>query len=228
MAHTTIVFVADLHISRYPPKNALVAARLAALEAQYPGAFLVVAGDVVDDGHPDQYREAERLLSPWRGRLLLACGNHDCGPLGLTWSPASVACWLGLQQRLGAQVEAIIPSDDGWAWRVCCLDSVNATPGPWDLARGSLGGAEIERARLAIDRGHRSGQRVCLVLHHDPNNHDLGMGLEDAKPFLAAVKQADLVVCGHSHRHSVSRVPGHCDVVGLDWMRADKLDCLVF
>jgi predicted phosphodiesterase len=197
------IIIADLHVSKHRAKNQLIEERLLQLKADHPDDILIVLGDVTDDGHCEQFAAAERLLSPWRGRLLLCPGNHSFGPLGLTWDPECVKRWIALCQRLDAKTEAILPSQSGRAWRVCCLDSTKATPGPWDLARGELGGAELERAKHAIERSSREGTRVCIALHHDPTNDDPTLLLEDAEQLISLCwGKVDVLAFGHTHKRA--------------------------
>jgi len=178
------------------------------LASDYPGAWLVIAGDITDDGHPDQYREAERLLLPWRHRLVVAPGNHDYGYLGLTYDPQCVAAWQSWCDRMGALDDVILQTKTGRV-RVVAIDTCCATPGPWDLARGEVGSAELARVRGAVElrrryMGTMRQHRLLCVTHHDPYCTDETLLLEDASEYLDAASGADWLVWGHTHREWLS------------------------
>lgn len=214
------VFIADLHVSRYHAKNAILRQRLEQLRIQHPMDNLCLLGDITDDGYSGQYLQAIELLKPWKNQLLLCEGNHDFGKLGLLLDQECYAQWNLFADILGAKTEAI---SNGW--RIVCLNSVRSDGDGAILAQGSCGETELERARVAIETGHRDGLKVCVALHHDVETTDFGMQLLDRDSLMAVTVDADMLIGGHSHRHSYSTRPGRkgC-ILGLKDFRAELLD----
>ncbi|QHF03494.1 phosphodiesterase [Pseudomonas asturiensis] len=58
--------------------NAMLAAAVDQLNRLDPAPDLILfSGDLVDEGHPDEYAMARELLKPLKARLMLIPGNHD-------------------------------------------------------------------------------------------------------------------------------------------------------
>src|SRR5579875_204409 len=81
-----IVQLSDLHIrkpgepsNRVAETNMLAERALRAAARRFPEAdALILTGDIVDRGSPEEYAEAARLLSRWAPRGFHAIpGNHD-------------------------------------------------------------------------------------------------------------------------------------------------------
>ena len=208
------VFIADTHIRKDPSDNRVIAAHLAKLD---PACWLVIAGDLTDNGFAAEYAEALRLLTPWKGRCVLAPGNHDCAGIhGLRWSEKAAARWAKFTQDMEAVGELHLGE-----WLICALDSVNSHTRILELAQGELGEAELARAREMIQLGHQAGHKVCLTLHHNPVDDpracvrrpltdaesrflNWAEKLRDSSEFLDLAyggEGADLIICGHTHMH---------------------------
>jgi len=216
-----IVCVADTHFHVDPAENKILEERITALMTKYPTSALAIAGDITDNGKVEEYREAFRVLTPWKGRLFLAQGNHDFGFQGLTWEPEAVKRWNQLCVALGVQdVDCIIKSTTGAPWWLCVIDSTIAEESILNLAQGEVGGAEMNRASHAIKMAHRLGIRVALLMHHTPVDsirqssrslweeiengfQDWAEKLRDSSAFLkVAYGKADCIVAGHTHRNN--------------------------
>jgi len=53
-----LIHISDLHIHRHSADNEAVAVRLAWIKERYPDDMLIATGDITDDGHPDQFKNA--------------------------------------------------------------------------------------------------------------------------------------------------------------------------
>ena len=83
-----VIHVSDLHFHTKSDDNKKIEALLVAIKDKYfkgepAGTYLMVTGDIVDDGEVDQYRNAIDALKQFPEKsLLLTPGNHDYGALG--------------------------------------------------------------------------------------------------------------------------------------------------
>lgn len=214
----TIYHASDLHFgSSLTSQSIALLAHIFAGHFRDSGAFLLVTGDITDDGSAEQYELAARHLRPFAGRLLACPGNHDVGPQGNLYSPEAV-------QRYHEQIDPLtvlagdgtdhLPHDillqDGEGCQVLTvgLNSTLYTPTPFDFACGQVGDeqrlalqAKLCQASLCRPRG---GPVPTLVyLHHRPFRFpfltSMVMRLRDADRFLDIVEaSADVVAFGHS------------------------------
>ena len=156
---------------------------------------VVITGDITDDGSQEQYDLAYRLLSPLRGHLLLAPGNHDYGPLGLAYDEECEARWLSLCAALCCPRPGSPWRRDGWM--MVALDSCRKDP---VLARGNLGESQLARLRDAIQLARRTRTKLLVAIHHDVALTDPTLALDDGDALLAlAWSAADVVLMGHTH-----------------------------
>ena len=58
------IHISDLHFHKNPAKNGEVNVLLNKINNKYPHHNLLITGDIVDDGHERQYREAFHALEP--------------------------------------------------------------------------------------------------------------------------------------------------------------------
>jgi 3',5'-cyclic AMP phosphodiesterase CpdA len=236
-------FIADTHIHTKPEDNEILKERLGQLD---PNNILVILGDITDNGIEAEYKEAFRLLKPWKSRIVLAPGNHDTAGLhGLRWSEQAAARWT----KFVCQIDAVADIMIGDTY-VCALDSVNPRPNILELAQGELGEAELNRAKEAIGRARMAGKKVCLCMHHTPVDNprtgtksiiseseaqfmDWAEKLRDSSEFLAIAyggEGADLILCGHTHIHlewtATTGIPTH--IISLADLRSARgLDTFV-
>lgn len=206
--------ISDLHLKAgqrltYGVVDTLAALRVAVdhLNASYPRPdIVVISGDLVDFGRPDEYA----VLRPELARLQMPCylvpGNHD-----------------DRQHLLDAFVDHayLPPTADGpldWVvddhpLRLIGLDST--TP-------GAHGGQLLDDqlhwldAQLAL----RPEAPTLLMLHHPP--FITGIGHMDREPFINAAglerviarhPQVERLLCGHLHRPMQRRFAGSLSCV---------------
>lgn len=230
-----IVLIADTHVRSDPKENQILQDHLEALEAQFPACWLVIAGDVTDNGTEAEYKEAYRLLASWKNRCLLVPGNHDnSGYHGLRWDAKAAARWTKFSTKMSNSSDTVTGD-----WVICGLDSVNAHPDILELAQGELGEAELNRAKDVIQQAHNAGKKICLVLHHQPSDSprsgtskpltatedqflNWAEKLKDSSEFLSIAyggeTGADKIIAGHLHTHlewtATQGIPTHLISLG--------------
>lgn len=200
----TLGLLADLHLVSDRHRNTTVEHTLGRLrERELPADWLAIAGDLTDNGAEGEYAEALRLLMPWRGRIMLAPGNHDGSVLGLFVQFAARRRWSRLCRALAAPVEAELSG-----WLVRSYDSCLLTSSPLDLARGRMGRAQLGRIPGHLARARARGLRPAILQHHWPYCRDEDLLLVDAAAELRLVEGRADLWAGHTHRAEVRDVAG--------------------
>jgi 3',5'-cyclic-AMP phosphodiesterase len=177
---------------------------------------VLVTGDLVDSGRPEQYEHLRALLSPLTAPTVVLPGNHDHrGNL--------LAAFPDLAPRHGR--DRLDGSRDGPV-RLVWLDTLR--PGE---AGGRLDGEQLEWLDAVL--AAQPAAPTVVALHHPPFvtgiAHMDAMGLQpgDATALGVVVgrhPQVERVVCGHLHRSITRRwagtvamtVPSTCHAVALD------------
>lgn len=202
--------VSDLHIKR---PGALAYRRVdtaahfarcvAALNALNPRpAVVVMTGDLVDQGEPQQYEHLKTLLAPLQIPYFLLVGNHD--------DRAALRAAFPDRAELHGGDEFVHYAADIGPLRLIALDSM--VPGQ---SAGTLCDARLSWLAAQLDAAN--GKPTVIALHHPP--FACGIGHMDALRLdpLAADKLAALiarypnverVICGHVHRSMFVRFGG--------------------
>lgn len=156
-----------------------------------PPDLVVLTGDLVDAGHPDEYARLQELLSPLSQPLLCVPGNHDeraafraAFPLPAASGPAGFLQFIHETPAL----------------RLIGLDTV--VPGE---PRGELCATRLAwLAQVLADAPQRP---TVVLMHHPPFKTGIAfmdaMGLTGRETFAALVAQhpqVKLLLCGHLHR----------------------------
>ncbi len=202
--------ISDLHIKR---PGALAYRRVdtaaylvrcvAALNALVPRPDAVImTGDLVDQGDPQQYEHLKTLLAPLELPYFLLVGNHD--------DRAALRAAFPDRAELHSGGEFVQYAVDVGALRVIALDS---------LVPGQSGGTlcDARLAWLAAQLDAASGKPTVVALHHPPFVSGIGHMDELRLDPAAAAKLAALiarypnverVICGHVHRPMFVRFGG--------------------
>lgn len=209
-----IAQISDLHLKAggklsYGVVDTLAALRRAVdhLNASQPRPdIVVISGDLVDFGHPDEYAvlrpELERLAMPY----YLVPGNHD----DRTHMLAAFADHGYLPQSPEAPLDWVV---DTHPVRLIGLDTT--IPGSHG---GQLQDSQLRwlDAQLAL----RPQVPTLLILHHPP--FISGIGHMDLQPFgnaaalqrvIAGNPQVERLLCGHLHRSIQRRFGGSLSCV---------------
>ncbi|WP_027799909.1 phosphodiesterase [Paraburkholderia dilworthii] len=202
--------ISDLHIKRpgalayrRVDTAAHLARCVAALNALVPRPDAVImTGDLVDQGDPQQYEHLKTLLAPLELPYLLLVGNHD--------DRAALRAAFPDRAELHGGGEFIQYAVDVGALRIIALDS---------LVPGQSGGTlcDARLAWLAAQLDAASGKPTVVALHHPPFACGIGHMDDLRLDPIAADKLAALIVrypnvervmCGHVHRPMFVRFGG--------------------
>jgi 3',5'-cyclic-AMP phosphodiesterase len=166
---------------------------------QRPDA-MVITGDLVDFGRPEEYAHLRKLLSPLPMPYYLLPGNHDERGALRTAFPdhAYLRQWEPYVQY----------AIDQWPVRIVAIDTV--IPGE--------GGGRLDEARIGwLDRtlAGEPNKPTVVVMHHPPFPTLIGhmdkIGLVGADALAAVIArhpQVERVLCGHLHRPIQYRFAG--------------------
>lgn len=183
--------------------------------------FVVVPGDVTDDGEPEQFELAAEILSGLDAPVHAVLGNHDAVRRS-TRRPEGAALF---ERAFGRPPADVVLTCGGW--QVALVDSTDPVPSPfpdWDLARGGF----REDAGGTNNGALRDGQAEALAAAADPDgdllvvlHHELqpfgafppvmfGLRDEDSDGLLSALAGHRLrgVIAGHTHRSALTAVAG--------------------
>jgi Icc protein len=200
--------ISDLHI-RTPGKLSYQRVDCAAMLARgieeilrlpQPPDIVLVTGDLVDFGKPEEYAHLRKLLAPLPMPYYLIPGNHD--------ERSALRAAFPEHAYLRQWEPFVQYAIDDWPVRIVALDTV--IPGE--------GGGRLDAERLAWLDHTLLKERVkptLVIMHHPPFPTLIGhmdkLGLQGG-PALAAViarhPQVERVLCGHLHRPIEFRFAG--------------------
>jgi hypothetical protein len=209
----------DVHVGA--GRDDLVRAAVADINEISP-EFVVIPGDITEDGEPEQFREAKEILDGLSCPYFVVLGNHDAVQRS-TREPTGVSFYA---ETFGSDPRDHVVECGGL--QVALVDTTDPTASPypdWDIGRGRIG----EGIAAGVDSGAlRPGQAEALADRLDPSkpvllvqHHELhpfpgfppvkfALREEDADAELEALSGHKLVgiVAGHTHRSAVLKV-GH-------------------
>jgi len=192
-----IAQLSDLHIGGARHEEALLSQAIAEINDAGPD-LVVIAGDITDEGYPDQYAAARDKLRELRAaRVIAVPGNHDSRHVG----------YLQFERTFGERDSTLrMEAADGTRLALVAVDSSKP-----DVDEGEVG---REHYRW-IQRGFAADAdlRVFVCHHHlmpIPGTGRERNQVHDAGDVLALLRQAgvDLVLSGHRHVPYVWPVAG--------------------
>ncbi len=202
---SVIAQISDIHVRprgrRYQDlvdSNAMFAQAVATLNRLDPAPdFVLISGDLTDEGRPDEYAMLRELLAPLRLPYAVMPGNHDHRRF-LREAFADHA-WLPREGELHFGIDA-------GAIRLLALDST--VPG---FHHGELSPASLDwLERELVEHARR---RVMIALHHPPFATGIPYldlyGMTNVKPLrdlVARHANVDRIVAGHVHRSMHARL----------------------
>ena len=204
-----MIHISDLHLRGDMKHNRVVEEKLRKIqEMMGDGDVLVVTGDIVDDGKEDQYAHALRLLSPFKGRIVVVPGNHDHGRLGNFYSSACVKRFAKLRVALKAETNWMFRVDGFCVGQIIGLDTCMRTGSIVDFAQGRVGIWQRTRLKWKLDAMRKYRAVSVVAMHHNPYYTDWFCRLLDAKEFFGVVLgRADIVLMGHEHHERKTWYP---------------------
>ena len=209
-----IAHVSDLHFHHAATNNKKAVSLLKKVQKAYPFNrnynYLLITGDVTDDGDKLQYAKAFAALKPFVGHLLLTPGNHDYGPLGNFYFEESARAFddyllhkLSINHHYIDKQPMIDVLDDTQGTHVLAvgLNSVVNTEIPFDFARGQIGDDQLTSLQGILSDPEYSNMHKLVYLHHRPQKcNDWFLELVDAEDLMAILNQnyVDVVAFGHT------------------------------
>ena len=155
--------------------------------------FLVITGDLAQDGERAAYERLEGWLQEWHDRCVVVPGNHDDRSL---LREVLTLPFLSSQDDPDAICFSLQVGD----WRLIGLDT--QVPG---AVHGTL--SERQRKWLQGELEQHTQQPTILFTHHPPfsvaSSWADGIGLTNGEPFwqsISAHPQVRAVVSGHVHQ----------------------------
>ncbi|MGY6161984.1 phosphodiesterase [Paraburkholderia strydomiana] len=202
--------ISDLHIKRpgglayrRVDTAAYLGRCVAALNALVPRPdAVIITGDLVDQGDPQQYEHLKTLLAPLELPYFLLVGNHD--------DRAALRAVFPDRAELHSGGEFVQYAFDVGALRVIALDSLE--PGK---SGGTLCDARLAWLETQLDAA--SGKPTIVALHHPPFACGIGhmdeLRLDPAASarlaaLIARYPNVERVICGHVHRPMFVRFGG--------------------
>lgn len=202
--------VSDLHFHRSRNDSKEAEKLLAYIAKQYPAHFLIVTGDITDDGDPQQYDRAFDALSPFQGRLFICPGNHDFGAAGIMYEPSRARLFdeklagpLAQNGTFAGSCQPVVNllKRDGDQVLLIALDSNLETATPFDFACGEIGKSQLRALDVILGNPVNTGMTKFLLFHHHPfMRNDPFMELKDASRLWPVVyRRLDVMLFGHRH-----------------------------
>ncbi|CAN5714408.1 metallophosphoesterase [soil metagenome] len=191
-----IAQLSDIHVGGSRYQQELLRAAIAEVNEAEPD-LIVVAGDLTDEGYPDQYPEAKQELSALEcPQVVLVPGNHDARNVG----------YIGFEDMFGGRDSRLRLS----------LDDLDVALVAVDSSKPDLDEGEIGREHYGwIQEGFAGAADLRIFVCHHHLMPIPGTGRErnqvlDAGDVLSLLRQAqvDVVLSGHRHVPYVWPVAG--------------------
>ncbi len=204
------IHVSDLHFHRSKDDNQEAVKLLAFIAKQYPAHFLIVTGDITDDGDPQQYDRAFDALCAFQGRIFICPGNHDFGAAGIMYERArarrfdeKLAGPLGQNGTFAGSTQPVVNlvKEGGDQVLLIALDTNLETDTPFDFACGEIGKSQLRALDVILGNPGNAAMTKFLLFHHHPfMRNDPFMELKDAGRLWPVVyRRLDVMLFGHRH-----------------------------
>ncbi len=160
---------------------------------------VLLTGDLVDLGHPEEYAHLKEILAPLRAPIYAIPGNHDDRDA----------------MREAFRTEGYLPSQgflnyavETWPLRLIGLDTIIPAQGGGELCADRISWLDATLAR-------KPDAPTLVMMHHPPFPtaiaHMDRIGLKNREGFAAVMArhpQVQAVLCGHLHRTIQAAVGG--------------------
>jgi Icc protein len=196
MCEMLIAQLSDLHVGGTRFRDELLAAAVDEVNASAPD-IVVVAGDITDDGYPDQFEPAHARLAGLEAKHVIRVpGNHDARNVG----------YLHFESCFGTRDHRLRLEADGTTVALVAVDSSKP-----DIDEGEIGREHYPW--IAQGFGEECDLRVFACHHHlmpIPGTGRERNQVLDAGDVLALLRRlrVDLVLSGHRHVPYVWPVAG--------------------
>lgn len=205
-----IIHLSDLHFHSSNKDNKKAVATLKTVNTKYPNHYLVITGDIVDDGSKKQYENAFKALKQFQGRIFIAPGNHDFGALGNFYSSERADRFDDMLSNPLDQGGTFLKEntpvvntvrDGNDSVMFIALDTNLETGHPFDFACGEVGEVQLDALSVLLANPTIPEMKKVLFFHHHPFvRNDPFMELKDAKELARVVyNKVDVILFGHKH-----------------------------
>ena len=204
------IHLSDLHFHRAKSDNKAAMAILDHIRHNYPHHYLIITGDIADDGHEKQFERALDALKPFKGRVFICPGNHDFGAAGNFYSQERAERFdemlmLPLEQggtfsRDNTPVVHVLGEQDHQVMLIA-LDTNLDTEHVFDFACGQVGAGQLSTLDAVLSNPGSARMTRMIFFHHHPFIHNNPfMELTDARALMRTMYgRVDLVLFGHKH-----------------------------
>jgi len=205
------IHLSDPHFHSKFEDNEEVVVKLKYIAKEFPNHKIIVTGDITDDGHKTQYKQAALSLHSFVGRIFFCPGNHDFGRKGNLYSKNCVRRFnkylmplFGQTQKYGSRpvVNVLKDPDGSRGVMLIGLNSALRTKNPFDFACGRIGLWQRLRLDRILMRKDTIGMRKIIYFHHHPFEYFsfFGQMLDARKLMRLLFAKCEVVLFGHKHK----------------------------
>ncbi|MDD1609374.1 MAG: metallophosphoesterase [Methylococcaceae bacterium] len=213
------IHVSDLHFHRDNNDNNAIIKPLNFIHKNYKNHYLIVTGDIADDGHHEQFENAYNVLSKFmfpdgKPKVFICPGNHDFGASGSFFSKERAIRFDAMLSKPLKQggtftgdttpvVNVLKETMGGVTTEVMliALDTNLETEHPFDFACGEVGDKQLAALKNIVLNPSTAHMKKILFFHHHPFMYnDPFMELKDARELLRTIYgRVDVILFGHKH-----------------------------
>jgi predicted phosphodiesterase len=208
------IHLSDLHIKSDNRTNSEIIRMFSNISKNYAGHYLIITGDITDDGDPEQYDIAYGLLKQFIGRIFICPGNHDFGLRGNQYSKYRAKLFdeklsLPLMQGdifFGDNNPVINKLKSGKVKVVLiALDTNLETNSTFDFACGQIGKIQLTALdKYLSDKSIKKMTKIIFMHHHPFIYKNPFIKLNDAYDLFDIIKdRADILLFGHNHKSGI-------------------------
>ena len=208
-----ILHISDLHIKQVtktwgiPDEDQIIFRLLKSIKERYPAHYLVVTGDITDNGSQEEYEQALAALWPFKGRLFGSPGNHDYRYKGNFIDPKKAARYdemisIPLNQHgffFGDNIPIVNRVGDTL---FIALDSnleMDIPYYPFEFACGEIGPRQLTELDEILTRSNEK-TKIVFLHHHPFIRNSPFMKLKDADKLKEIISErVDVLLFGHRH-----------------------------
>jgi 3',5'-cyclic AMP phosphodiesterase CpdA len=183
------------------------------IRKRYNDHYLIITGDITDDGDEQQYDNAFEVLNQFTGRLFICPGNHDFGTRGNKYSKRKAKLFdqklsipLGQNDFFFGDNDPVINKLKKGPIKVVliALDTNLETNSTMDFACGRVGEKQLAYLDKFLSEKSIGKYTKIIMMHHHPFIHNTFMKLKDADEFMNVIHgRADILLFGHDHKSNI-------------------------
>ena len=196
-----IIHISDLHFGRQTKKAQLLLEKVRDKFkiGEQENRYLLVTGDIVQDGGKGQFKTAKKALISFKGKVHVVPGNHDYGLLGFVYSEASaknfdkiIVRGLGINHLYFPKelFSKMLEDKEGNKVLIIGLNSCSETPHIFDIAAGDIGDKQRQSLDDILSKQEYRDIPKIIFLHHIPHRRaqGIGMSLKDHRKLMAVAR----------------------------------------